>query len=203
MWKINNCSREASPKRRISFVDEMKKTHDGGRNKLNYRGTEIMACIVGTCSASSFSSCLLFHLTAKIKAFNQILLIGRDHGYRPRVSPLTLFLPLCISLPRSPAQRKEWQWVLDGWSACQSRLWAPTVNSTCWLTTSCYLCCLLQPWSRHILPAAPPSAPPSYRLPRQNDGILFNPSFFLLSFWCLFSIPHLFFSLFLALCVSI
>ncbi len=58
-----------------------------------------MVCIGGTCSASSFSSCLLFHLTAKIKAYNQILWIGPDRGGRPRVSPL---LSLSLSLSLSP-----------------------------------------------------------------------------------------------------
>lgn len=90
-------------------MDEMKKTHNGGRNKLNYRRTEIMVCIGGTCSASSFSSCLLFHLTAKIKAYNQILLIGPDRGDRPRASPLTLFLPLSVlpSLARPHSARND------------------------------------------------------------------------------------------------
>lgn len=83
----------ASLKRQIWFVDEMKKTHDRGRNTLSYRRTEIMVCVGGTCSASSFSSCLLFHLTAKIKAYNQILLIGPDGGDWPRVSPLSPSLP--------------------------------------------------------------------------------------------------------------
>lgn len=53
-----------------------------------------MVCIGGTCSASSFSVWLLFHLTAKIKAYNQILLIGPDCGSQPGVSPL----PLCDAL---------------------------------------------------------------------------------------------------------
>lgn len=39
-----------------------------------------MSC---TCLASSFSSRLLFHLTAEIKAYNQILLIGSDCGEQP------------------------------------------------------------------------------------------------------------------------
>lgn len=60
-----------------------------------------MACIGGTCSASSFSSCLLFHLTAKIKAYNQILLIGPDGGDCPTS------LLLLLSLLHSPAG--EWQ----------------------------------------------------------------------------------------------
>ena len=71
--------------------------------RLNYRRTEIMVCIGGTCSACSFSSCLLFHLTAKIKAYNQILLIGPDGGDRPTLS---LFLSVLPSLAR-PTQRGE------------------------------------------------------------------------------------------------
>lgn len=49
-----------------------------------------MVCIGGTCSASSFSSVCFFHLTAKIKAYNQILLIGPDCGDEPGVSPRAL-----------------------------------------------------------------------------------------------------------------
>lgn len=50
---------------------------------------EIMVRIGGTCSASSFSSCLLFHLTAKIKAYNQTPLIGPEDGCRPTGSSLS------------------------------------------------------------------------------------------------------------------
>lgn len=61
-----------------------------------------MVCIGGTCSASSFSVWLLFHLTAKIKAYNQILLIGPDCGSQPRVSLLSC--TLCDAMLRT-AQR--------------------------------------------------------------------------------------------------
>lgn len=69
--------------------------------KLTQLHTEIMVCISGTCSVSSFSSCLLFHLTAKIKAYNQILLIGPEDGDRPTGSPLALSFSLLPRLARS------------------------------------------------------------------------------------------------------
>lgn len=102
-----------------------------------------MVCIGGTCSADSFSVSLLFHLTAKIKAYNQIPLIGPDCGDQPAVSPLALSV-----LPWFQ-QHKEWQWVLGNRSACQSRFWASAVTSSCWLTASYYLS-VLAPWSCHV-----------------------------------------------------
>ncbi|KAK2920600.1 hypothetical protein Q8A73_000085 [Channa argus] len=69
-----------------------KGTDQGNREKCPPDWTEIMVCIGGTCSASSFSSCLLFHLTAKIKAYNQILLIGPKDGDWPTGSLPAPFL---------------------------------------------------------------------------------------------------------------
>lgn len=98
---------------------------------------------------SLLSLCLpALQANCEIKAYNQILLIGLDCGDQLRVSPLVL-----SAIPRL-AQQEEWQWVLGGFSTCQSRIWAPTKKTTCWHPGSHYLSMLL-PWSGHILHCDP------------------------------------------------
>lgn len=100
-----------------TFVLTKKTDFSSGRDEGNTRlgqkqtqlQTEIMVCIGGTCSASSFSSCLLFHLTAKIKAYNQIPLIGPEDGDHPTGSPLTLSVVPRLAHPHSAENDNESQ----------------------------------------------------------------------------------------------
>lgn len=64
------------------------------------RWTEIMVCIGSTCPACS-SSCL----PVRIKAYNQILLIGPDCAKRVSLSLSLYFCSVYASLPHSPTQR--------------------------------------------------------------------------------------------------
>lgn len=71
---------------------------------------------------------LLFHLTAKIKAYNKRVLIGPDGG----VSTTTFLLPLFLPLPVLGFHSRPY-------SACQSRIGAASAVLTCGLITSGYL----------------------------------------------------------------
>lgn len=119
-----------------------------------------MVCIGGTCSASSFSSVCFFHLTAKIKAYNQILLIGPDCGDEPGVSPRAL--PLRAGNDKE--SRAAGAPVSHDSGHRQS---TPPADSH--LAVASAEGCLPNP-------AVSISTPPFYRSPRMDSGPLPNPA---------------------------
>lgn len=108
-------------------------------------------CIGGTCSASSLFVCLLFQLTAKIKAYNQMLLIGPDCGDQPGVSAPAL--PVIPRLATHSDSRAAAALVSQDSGLPQSN--GPADSQLVII----FVCC--RPDLAISSAAAPPTAPPS------------------------------------------